>query len=166
MPRGERTGLSKQTIESQLREALAALPGARVKVGFGASAEKYVLVLAGEDGAALASHASVVERELRGIPCVGLEDAPPPSLAPDAPEGTQPMDPGRAMGSLLAGQLQPWAPKTPEGPNETERAAAEYTKGLEDRERPFFSMGGQRYDFDPAARERLKQLHAQHHPRG
>jgi multidrug efflux pump subunit AcrB len=70
-PRGERSGLSKQTIEAQLREALAELPGARVKVGFGASSEKYVLVLAGEDGAALAAHAAVVERELRGIPGIG-----------------------------------------------------------------------------------------------
>jgi multidrug efflux pump subunit AcrB len=69
--RTERRGLSKQAIESQLREALAVLPGARVKVGFGQSAEKYVLVLAGEEGAALAAHAAVVERELRSIPGIG-----------------------------------------------------------------------------------------------
>ena len=70
-PRGERSGLSKQAIESQLRDALTVIPGARVKVGFGASAEKYVLVLAGEDGATLAAHAAVVERELRTIPGIG-----------------------------------------------------------------------------------------------
>ena len=70
-PRGERSGLSKQAIESQLRETLTVLPGARVKVGFGASAEKYVLVLAGEDGATLAAHAAVVERELRAIAGIG-----------------------------------------------------------------------------------------------
>ena len=70
-PRSDRSGTSKQAIESQLRESLAVLPGARVKVGFGASAEKYVLVLAGEDGAALAAHAAVVERELRSIPGIG-----------------------------------------------------------------------------------------------
>ena len=70
-PRGERRGLSKQAIETQLREALAVLPGARVKVGFGASSEKYVLVLAGEDGATLAAHAALVERELRAIPGIG-----------------------------------------------------------------------------------------------
>jgi multidrug efflux pump subunit AcrB len=69
--RTDRRGLSKQDIESQLRESLAVLPGARVKVGFGQSAEKYVLVLAGEDGATLAAHAQVVERELRGIPGIG-----------------------------------------------------------------------------------------------
>ncbi len=70
-PRGDRPGLSKQAIEAQLREAVAVLPGARVKVGFGASSEKYVLVLAGEDGATLAAHAALVERELRGIPGIG-----------------------------------------------------------------------------------------------
>ncbi len=69
--RSDRPGLSKQAIESQLREALAVLPGVRVKVGFGQSAEKYVLVLAGEDGATLAAHAAVVERELRTIAGIG-----------------------------------------------------------------------------------------------
>jgi multidrug efflux pump subunit AcrB len=75
-PRGERSslfggGISKQDIEGQLREALAVIPGVRVKVGFGASAEKYVLVLAGEDGMALSAHAAVVEKELRTIPGIG-----------------------------------------------------------------------------------------------
>ncbi|MDP3615498.1 MAG: efflux RND transporter permease subunit, partial [Rubrivivax sp.] len=69
--RSERGGVSKQQVESQLRELLAVLPGARVKVGFGQSSEKYVLVLAGEDGEALSAHAAVVERELRGIPGIG-----------------------------------------------------------------------------------------------
>jgi multidrug efflux pump subunit AcrB len=70
-PRGERSGLSKQGIESDLRRVLEAIPGARVKVGFGQSAEKYVLVLAGEDGTALAAHAALVERELRSLPGIG-----------------------------------------------------------------------------------------------
>jgi len=69
--RNDRPGLTKQAIESQLREALAVLPGARVKVGFGQSSEKYVLVLAGNDGATLSAHAAVVERELRSIPGIG-----------------------------------------------------------------------------------------------
>ena len=69
--RNERRGLSKQAIEAQLRDALVVLPGARVKVGLGASSEKYVLVLAGEDGRALAEHAAQVERELRSIPGIG-----------------------------------------------------------------------------------------------
>lgn len=70
-PRQERKGLSKQALEGQLREALDVLPGVRVKVGFGGSSEKYVLVLAGEDGRALAEHAQKVERELRSIPGIG-----------------------------------------------------------------------------------------------
>ncbi|MCW5664996.1 MAG: efflux RND transporter permease subunit [Piscinibacter sp.] len=69
--RNDRPGLSKQAIEAQLRDALAVLPGARVKVGLGASSEKYVLVLAGEDGRVLAEHAAQVERELRTIPGIG-----------------------------------------------------------------------------------------------
>ncbi len=69
--RNDRRGLSKQDLEGQLRDAVAALPGARVKVGLGASNEKYVLVLAGEDGRALAEHAAKVERELRSIPRIG-----------------------------------------------------------------------------------------------
>ena len=70
-PRGERPGLTKQDIEAQLREAVKAIPGARVKVGLGASSEKYVLVLAGEDGRVLAEHARLVERELRTLPGIG-----------------------------------------------------------------------------------------------
>ena len=69
--RSERGGLSKQAIEAQLRDALAVLPGARVKVGLGASSEKYILVLAGEDGRVLAQHAQQVERELRTLPGIG-----------------------------------------------------------------------------------------------
>ena len=69
--RRDRSGVSKQDIESQLREAVSVLPGARVKVGFGGSSEKYILVLAGEDGDALTAHAQQVERELRGIPGIG-----------------------------------------------------------------------------------------------
>jgi multidrug efflux pump subunit AcrB len=63
--------VSKQDIEGELRERLAVIPGARIKVGFGQSSEKYVLVLAGEDGATLAAHAAVVERELRTLPGIG-----------------------------------------------------------------------------------------------
>lgn len=70
-PRGERRGLSKQTIESQLREAVSVLPGARIKVGLGGSNEKYVLVLAGEDGRVLTEYARRVERDLRTIPGIG-----------------------------------------------------------------------------------------------
>ena len=70
-PRGERHGVRKQAVEAQLREALAELPGARVKVGFGGSSEKFLLVLAGEDGRVLAEHAKLVEKDLRSIPGIG-----------------------------------------------------------------------------------------------
>ena len=70
-PRDDRRGLSKQSIESELRRALEALPGARFNVGFGGSSEKYILVLAGEDGDALTAHARIVEQELRTIAGIG-----------------------------------------------------------------------------------------------
>ncbi|MEX8495922.1 efflux RND transporter permease subunit, partial [Sphaerotilus sp.] len=69
--RKQRPGVSKQAIEGDLRKLVQALPGARVKVGFGGSSEKYILVLASENGAALTEHAKVVERELRSIPGIG-----------------------------------------------------------------------------------------------
>jgi multidrug efflux pump subunit AcrB len=70
-PRKERDGVRKQAIERELRESLAAIPGTRVTVGLGGSAEKYILVLAGENGEALSRHAAAVERELRTIPGIG-----------------------------------------------------------------------------------------------
>jgi multidrug efflux pump subunit AcrB len=70
-PRSERGGVKKQEVERQLREALAVLPGMQVKVGFGGSNEKYVLVLASENGPLLSEHARSVERELRSIPGIG-----------------------------------------------------------------------------------------------
>ena len=70
-PRGERGGVTKQQVESDLRRRLEAIPGARFTVGFGGSMEKYVLVLAGEDGAVLAAHASRVEQELRTVRGIG-----------------------------------------------------------------------------------------------
>jgi multidrug efflux pump subunit AcrB len=70
-PRKERFGTSKQEIENQLREALSALPGVQVKVGLAGGNEKYILVLAGEDGATLSEHGRKVERELRTLPGIG-----------------------------------------------------------------------------------------------
>ena len=70
-PRKDRHGISKQTIENELREAVSAVPGARVSVGLGASSERYVVVLAAEDGRLLSQHARAVERELRTIPGIG-----------------------------------------------------------------------------------------------
>jgi multidrug efflux pump subunit AcrB len=70
-PRQERAGLSKQAIESQLREAMTQLPGARIKVGLGGSGEKYVLVLSGDNSQNLREAALAVERDLRTIPDIG-----------------------------------------------------------------------------------------------
>ena len=70
--RDQRRGISKQDVEVQLRQALEAVPGARISVGLGGAAgNKYVLVLAGDDGRVLTEHAQRVERELRTIPGLG-----------------------------------------------------------------------------------------------
>ena len=66
--RGERP--VKQAIEKQIRSAMEPLPGVRIKVGLGASGEKYVLVLTGEDPEVLQTAALAVEKDLRTI--VGL----------------------------------------------------------------------------------------------
>jgi multidrug efflux pump subunit AcrB len=69
-PRPERDGLRKQEIERELRALLAGLPGVRIQVGAG-GAEIYTLVLSGEDGAMLARHAPLVERDLRTLDGIG-----------------------------------------------------------------------------------------------
>ena len=69
--RNDRGGISKQQVETELRKVLEVIPGVRVKVGLGGSNEKYVLVLAGDDGNVLSEHAHKVERELRTIPGIG-----------------------------------------------------------------------------------------------
>jgi len=68
-PRGERP--VKQFIEAQLREAMTALPGVRVKVGMGSSADKYQLVLTSENSELLGASALKVGQELRTIPGIG-----------------------------------------------------------------------------------------------
>jgi len=92
-PRSERRGIRKQQVEAELREALAALPGVRVSVGFGGSSEKYVLVLAGQDGRVLAEHARKVEQELRTIPGIGAVTS---SATLTRPELVVRPDPARA----------------------------------------------------------------------
>ena len=71
VPRDERRGVRKQDVEGALREALAVVPGVRINVGLGGSSEKYVLVLASENGTLLSAHARAVERELRTLPGIG-----------------------------------------------------------------------------------------------
>jgi len=62
---------AKQLIEAQLREAMTALPGVRVKVGMGSSADKYQLVLTSENSELLGESALKVGQELRTIPGIG-----------------------------------------------------------------------------------------------
>ena len=68
-PRSKRK--QKQQIEGELREAMTVLPGVRVKVGMGSSADKYQLVLTGENSALLNQHALKVGQELRTIQGIG-----------------------------------------------------------------------------------------------
>jgi multidrug efflux pump subunit AcrB len=63
--------MRKQVIEQNIRVALQALPGARTKVGFGGSGEKYVLVLSGDDPQSLSTAARAVEKDLRTIHGLG-----------------------------------------------------------------------------------------------
>lgn len=67
----QQRSVRKQVIEQDIRQALLALPGARTKVGLGASGEKYILVLSGEEPLALASAASTLEKQLRTISGLG-----------------------------------------------------------------------------------------------
>lgn len=68
--RSER-GRKQQAVEAELREKLQALPGVRVTVGSGDPGEKLILVLTGEDAAALALASRDVERGLRSIRGLG-----------------------------------------------------------------------------------------------
>ncbi|HEY6095803.1 MAG TPA: efflux RND transporter permease subunit [Gallionellaceae bacterium] len=70
LPREQRK-LKKQQIEDQLRDAMQAVPGVRVKVGSGTSSDKYQLVLTSENGAFLNEYALKVGQELRTLPGIG-----------------------------------------------------------------------------------------------
>ena len=61
----------KQVIEKHIRQSLETLPGVRSKVGLGASGEKYILVLTGEDPVTLQSAALEVEKGIRSISGLG-----------------------------------------------------------------------------------------------
>src|SRR5574343_549229 len=83
-PRNARPGVTKQDIEHALREALVAIPGVQLKVGLGSANEKYILVLASENGPLLAEHARQVERELRSIPGIGNVTSTASLVRPEA----------------------------------------------------------------------------------
>ncbi len=63
--------LKKQQIEDQLRVAMTALPGVRIKVGTGSSSDKYQLVLTSENGVILNEQALKVGQDIRTIPGIG-----------------------------------------------------------------------------------------------
>ena len=67
--RGERP--RKGVIENQIRDTLSDIPGVRTKVGLGASGEKYLIMLTGDDANALQQTATAFERDLRTIPGLG-----------------------------------------------------------------------------------------------
>ncbi len=68
--RGDRSQ-TKQEIEAELRQAIAAVPGVRTSVGLGGAGEKFVLGLVGEDPEVLQDTAQQVEREIRSIAGIG-----------------------------------------------------------------------------------------------
>ncbi len=67
--RGDRP--RKQVIESDIRAALQSLPGARSRVGLGGSGERYILMLSGDDSAALQQASDAVTQDLRTIQGLG-----------------------------------------------------------------------------------------------
>jgi len=58
-------------VEGKIRDALRALPGARIAVGRGSSGEKLEVTLAGNDSTLLASVAASLERDMRTLKGVG-----------------------------------------------------------------------------------------------
>ena len=68
-PRGERRRQS--VVEDEMRQALRALPGARLQVGRGDQGVKLQVTLASDDSQLLETTAAALERELRGLPGVG-----------------------------------------------------------------------------------------------
>lgn len=69
-PRHDRS-LSKQQIESMMRDAMAHVPGVRATVGFGGVGEQLSVALTGDNGPELLATARQVLRDLRTIPGIG-----------------------------------------------------------------------------------------------
>ncbi len=61
----------QSAVEAEIRQRMAALPGARVSVGAGNTGENLKVVLAGEDAEALRLASAAVTRELRTLPGIG-----------------------------------------------------------------------------------------------
>ena len=84
---------SQVVIENRVRQALAAVPGARFSLGAGGPGEKISLILASEDTVALKASAQALERQLRTVP--GLANVTS-TAALERPEIVVRPDPGRA----------------------------------------------------------------------
>ncbi|MGB4812276.1 MAG: efflux RND transporter permease subunit [Methylophilaceae bacterium] len=61
----------KQVIEEDIRAALVNLSGVRSRVGLGGQGEKYILMLSGDDTAALKQASNAITQEMRSIPGIG-----------------------------------------------------------------------------------------------
>ncbi|HPE60751.1 MAG TPA: efflux RND transporter permease subunit [Thiolinea sp.] len=62
---------TQQMLENQIRQILAGLPGARIKVGSGGGGEKLQITLASDDAHALNTSVLAVEKDLRTLQNVG-----------------------------------------------------------------------------------------------
>lgn len=82
-PRGERHGLTKRNIETQLRERLEILPGVRIAVSSGGNAEKYVFALSGDDEKMLTLYTKQIMQEIRRLPGVGKVTSDSDLLRPE-----------------------------------------------------------------------------------
>ena len=101
-PRPKRDGMRKQEVERALRALLADLPGVRTQVGASGN-DVYTLVLSGEDGAALARLAPLVERELRSLKGIGAVISSASLLRPElvvTPDFGRAADLGVTSGSI------------------------------------------------------------------
>jgi multidrug efflux pump subunit AcrB len=63
--------LTQQEVENKLRQQIANLPGARVKVGLGGNGEQLQVTLASDDASALRTSVLAVEKDLRTLPGIG-----------------------------------------------------------------------------------------------
>lgn len=63
--------ISQAEIETQLRERVQNIAGARISVGSAESSSNYIMTLSGDDAAALLKTATAVERDLRTIKGIG-----------------------------------------------------------------------------------------------
>ncbi|GKS86202.1 efflux RND transporter permease subunit [Acidovorax sp. SUPP1855] len=92
VPRGERK-LKQSAVEARIRQALVAVPGARIAVGGGGNGETLEITLAGNDPSALATAALQAETQLRTLRGIGNVTS---SAALQRPEIQLRPDPARA----------------------------------------------------------------------